>query len=163
MKIITPFLLAACIVFGAQYSDAEMKHEGHNSHEGHSMPHDMKGGDMNMKTLHIDGYKALIHVMDRDGFRKHMDAMGHESHKMKKDNTHYIMMELSDKDGNKIKKAKVRLKVVAPSGEESDKVGFPMMGNFGNEFRMKEGGKYEIKAEFKLKDGHHHGSFSYNK
>ena len=129
----------------------EMKHE-----ESMKMP-----SGMEMHAMEIDGYKVNFHIMDQKAFRNYMDNMGHKTHKMKEGMTHYIMMDITDKEGNKIKKAKVKLKVIDPSGKNQENVAFPMTGNFGAEFDMAHKGKYQIMTLFKAKSDKHHDGFWY--
>ena len=114
---------------------------------------------MVMHSLDIDEHKVNFHIMDHKSFRNYMDNMGHKTHKMKKGMTHYIMMDITDKDGNKIKKAKVKLKVIGPDGKAMEHAAFQMMGNFGAEFDMTHKGKYQIMTLFKVKKEKHHGGF----
>ena len=97
--------------------------------------------------------------MNGKAFRAYMDNMGHKSHKMREGMSHYIMVDISDKDGNKIKRAKVKLKILSPASKETEKLAFPMMGSFGAEFGMTEKGKYQIMTLFKIKDEKHKGGF----
>ena len=132
----------------------------------HQHMHDMQdsGGmqmseETGMHNIDIDGYGVTFHIMDRKAFRSYMDGMGHETHKMREEMSHYVMVEISDKEGNKIKRAKVKLKILTPGGKEEEKIAFPMMGSFGSEFDMTEKGSYQVMTLFKIKEEKHKGGF----
>lgn len=160
MKKVTVSILTGIMVF-ASGAYAEMDHQ-HN-HEQKKMEHSSNGMSMSegmeMHSIDVDGYKLNFHIMNGKSFRTYMDNMGHTSHKMREGMSHYVMVDISDKDGNKIKRSKVKLKIITPSGKESEKVAFPMMGNFGSEFNMTEKGNYQIMTLFKIKDEKHKGGF----
>jgi len=117
---------------------------------------------MGMHTMTIDDYKVQFHIMDKNAFMGYMDDMGHKGHKMKEGMTHYMMMEITDQDGKKINRAKVKLKVIGPDGKAQEKAALPMMGNMGNfgaEVHMMEKGKHQVMTLFKVKDHKHNGGF----
>ena len=148
---------------GSTYAqmDHSMRGEGGMSGEMmHENQMKMPAG-MGMHSLDIDGHEVNFHIMDHKTFRNYMDNMGHKTHKMKEGMTHYVMIDITDKDGNKIKKTQVKLKVIGPDGKAEEKMAFPMMGNFGAEFDMAHKGKYQIMTLFKVKDGKHHDGFWY--
>lgn len=145
--------LTGMIIFASR-AYAEMDHQKMQ----HSQDMKMSNG-MEMHSIKVDDYKLNFHIMNHKAFRTYMDNMGHESHKMREGMSHYVMVDISDKDGNKIKRSKVKLKVITPSSKESEKVAFPMMGNFGSEFDMTEKGEYQIMTLFKIKDEKHKGGF----
>jgi hypothetical protein len=162
MKKITVSILTAIMVFASGASVAMEHQHGLQMQDSKGMKMskkmDMSDG-MKMHSIDVDGYKLNFHIMDHKAFRSYMDNMGHESHKMREGMSHYVMVDISDKDGNKIKRAKVKLKIITPSSKESEKVAFPMMGSFGSEFDMTEKGKYQIMTLFKIKDEKHKGGF----
>ncbi|MDH3975072.1 MAG: hypothetical protein OEV42_12395 [Deltaproteobacteria bacterium] len=146
---------------GSTYAAMEHDHSAHD-HGSQSMEHqsEMKMPDgMEMHTMEIDGHKINFHIMNRKAFRKYMDNMGHKTHKMKEGMTHYVMMDITDKEGKKIKRAKVKLKVIGPDKKSEEKAAFPMMGNFGAEFHMMDKGKYQVMTLFKIKKAKHYGGF----
>lgn len=162
MKKAALSILTVIMVF-ASSSYAELEHQ-HN-HKQHQMEHSSGGMSMpegmQMHSIDVDGYKLNFHIMDRKSFRAYMDNMGHKSHKMREGMSHYIMLDIVDKDGKKIKRSKVKLKIITPGNKESEKVGFPMMGSFGSEFNMTEKGEYQIMTLFKIKDKKHKGGFKH--
>ena len=131
------------------HMSGDMKHE-----ESMNMP-----GWMEMHAMEIDGHKVNFHIMDKKAFRNYMDNMGHKDHKMKEGMTHYVMMDITDPEGKKIKRAKVKLKVIGPDKKADEKAAFPMMENFGAEFHMMGKGKYQIMTLFKTGKDKHHGGF----
>ena len=155
MKKIAVSVLTGIMIF-ASGASAEMDHQQMQHSQGMNMSEGMK-----MHSLDVDGYKLNFHIMDRKSFRSYMDNMGHKSHKMREGMSHYIMVDISDKDGTKIKRSKVRLKIITPGSKETEKVAFPMMGSFGSEFDMTEKGEYQIMTLFKIKDKKHKGGFKH--
>ena len=155
MKKIAVSVLTGIMIF-ASGASAEMDHQQMQHSQGMNMSEGMK-----MHSLDVDGYKLNFHIMDRKSFRSYMDNMGHKSHKMREGMSHYIMVEISDKDGKKIKRSKVRLKIITPGSKETEKVAFPMMGSFGSEFDMTGKGEYQIMTHFKIKDKKHKGGFKH--
>jgi len=160
MKKTAASILTGIMVF-ASAAFAEMEHQ-HN-HEQQQMEHSsgsmsMPEG-MKMQSIDVDGYKLSFHIMDNKAFRKYMDDMGHTTHKMREGMSHYVMVDIADKDGAKIKRSKVKLKIITPGGKEAEKVAFPMMGSFGSEFDMTEKGEYQIMTLFKIGEGKHKGGF----
>ncbi len=133
----------------------EMMNEGQM---GMQMP-----SGMVMHEMDIDDHKVKFHIMDRQSFRNYMDNMGHKTHMMKEGMTHYVMMEIFDKDGNRVKRAKVKLKVIDPNEKAEEKAAFPMMGNFGAEFDMSHMGRYQVMTLFKVKEKKHKGGFWHEK
>ncbi|MDT8316539.1 MAG: hypothetical protein RQ824_00920 [bacterium] len=160
MKKTAASILTAIMVF-ASGASAEMDHQ-HN-HKQRQMEHSSDGmamsQPMKMHSIDVDGYKLDFHIMDQKAFRKYMDNMGHTSHKMREGMSHYVMVDISDKDGGKIKRSKMKLKIISPGNKESEKVAFPMMGSFGSEFDMTEKGEYQIMTLFKINDEKHKGGF----
>jgi len=134
--------------------DQKEMHEGMKHEESMKMP-----SGMEMHAMEIDGHKVNFHIMDKKAFREYMDNMGHKDHMMKEGMTHYVMMEITDPEGKKVKRSKVKLKVIGPDKKADEKAAFPMMGNFGAEFDMSHKGKYQIMTLFKVKKDKHHGGF----
>jgi len=159
MKKTTASILTGIFIFtsGIYVAYAAMDHQ-----KMHQMKDSKDMGmseEMEMHSIDVDGYKLNFHIMNHKAFRTYMDNMGHESHKMREGMSHYVMVDISDKDGNKIKRSKVKLKIIPPGGKEEEKVAFPMMGSFGSEFDMTEKGEYQIMTLFKIKDKKHKGGF----
>lgn len=155
-KTVAVLILTGMLIFIAGVSVA-MEHQ-------HSLQ--MKGSkdmrmseEMEMHSIDVDGYKLNFHIMNAMAFRSYMDNMGHKSHNMREGMSHYIMVDIADKDGNKIKRSKVKLKIIGPGKKETEKLAFPMMGSFGSEFDMTEKGEYQIMTLFKIKDVKHKGGF----
>jgi len=162
MKKLTAILFSGILMMAAS-TQAAMEHDhsahDHGAHQMESKPEMKMPEGMHMHNVDIDGHKVTFHIMDQKAFRNYMDNMGHETHKMKEGMTHYVMIDITDKDGKKIKRAKVKMKLIDPAGKASEKVGFPMMGSFGAEFDMTAKGKYQVMTLFKVKDHKHHGGF----
>ena len=156
-------IIGGVIITMAGSTYAEMDHSMHSQdHKPGEMKHEesmnMPDG-MEMHAMDIDGHKINFHIMNRQAFRNYMDNMGHKDHKMKEGMTHYVMIDITDIDGKKIKRAKVKLKVIGPDKKADEKAAFPMMGNFGAEFHMMGKGKYQIMTLFKAGKNKHHGGF----
>ena len=158
MKKIALSVLTGMFIF-ASGASAAMEHQ-HNHQMEASEDMSMSEG-MKMHSIEVDGYKLNFHIMNGMAFRAYMDNMGHKSHKMREGMSHYIMVDISDKDGKKIKRSKVKLKIITPGSKETEKVAFPMMGSFGSEFDMTEKGEYQIMTLFKIKDKKHKGGFKH--
>lgn len=159
MKKAAVSILAGIVIFtsGVLEGYAAMDHQHKHQMQG-SKGMNMSDG-MEMHSIDVDSYKLNFHIMNGKAFRAYMDNMGHKSHKMREGMSHYIMVDISDKNGNKIKRSKVKLKILSPAGKETEKLAFPMMGSFGSEFNMIEKGKYQIMTLFKIKDEKHKGGF----
>lgn len=150
---------------GSTYAAMEHDHSTHD-HGSQSMEHqpEMKmPKGMEMHSMDIDGHKINFHIMNKKAFRNYMDNMGHKTHKMEEGMTHYVMLDITDKDGKKIKKAKVKFKIIDPAGKAQEKPGFGMMGNFGAEFDMSPKGKYQVMTLFKIDGKKHKGGYWYEK
>lgn len=150
---------------GTTYAEMEHSMGSHESMSGeikHKQGMKMPEG-MSMKALDIDGYRVNFHIMDHAATHRYMDNMGHKDHKMKEGMTHYIMMDITDKAGKKIKKAKVKVKIIDPDKKSQEKMLMSMMGHFGTEFDMKQKGKYQIMTLFKVGGKKHKGGFLYEK
>ena len=159
MKKRTISILTGIVVFtfGISGAYAAMDHQHSHQMQG-SKAMNMSDG-MEMHSIDVDGYKLNFHIMNGKAFRTYMDNMGHKSHNMREGMSHYIMVDIADKDGAKIKRAKVKLKIISHGKKETERLAFPMMGSFGSEFKMTEKGKYQIMTLFKIKDKKHKGGF----
>lgn len=156
MKKAVASIVAGIAIFTSGASVA-MEHQHSLQMQGSK---DMRMSEkMKMHSIDVDDYKLNFHIMDRKAFRAYMDNMGHKTHKMREGMSHYVMVDISDKDGNKIKRSKVKLKIITPGSKENEKIAFPMMGSFGSEFDMTEKGNYQIMTLFKIKDEKHKGGF----
>lgn len=152
------FMVSLLAAAPAAFAGMEHSHGG----EAKSMQHEMKMPEgMAMQTLKIDDFKVTFHIMDRRAFREYMDNMGHTTHKMREGMTHYVMMDIEGKDGKKVARARVKLKIIGPGGKAGEKVAFPMMGNFGAEFDMTAKGEYQIMTLFDVGGEKHKGGFRY--
>jgi len=158
MKKAAVSILAGIVIFTSGVEGyAAMDHQHKLQMQG-SKGMNMSDG-MEMHSIDVDSYKLNFHIMNGKAFRAYMDNMGHKSHKMREGMSHYIMVDIADKDGTKIKRAKVKLKIISPGKKETERLAFPMMGSFGSEFDMTEKGKYQIMTLFKIKDKKHKGGF----
>jgi len=138
------------------HSMHDMTNKEHEMGKAHGMEMPPK---MGMHTMIIDDYKVNFHVMDKKAFMSYMDNMGHKDHSMKERMTHYVMMDITDQDGKKINRAKVKLKVIGPDKKADEKAAFPMMGSFAAEFHMMGKGKYQVMTLFKAGEEKHSGGF----
>ena len=159
MKKPVVLILTGILVFTFGISGAYAAMEHNHNHQMQDSKGMNMSEDMEMHSIEVDGYALSFHIMNGKAFRDYMDNMGHTGHKMREGMSHYIMVDISDKDGKKIKRAKVKLKIIAPGKKETEKLAFPMMGSFGSEFVMNEKGEYQIMTLFKVKDEKHKGGF----
>ena len=139
--------LGVIVVFPVSAQEEhKMEHPGHL--ESHSM--DMKG-------IKADEYIVSYSFMTIPEHYKMMAEMKIDMSKVKTDPnaSHHFLLELSDeKGGQKIYDAKVKIKVIDPTGKavekwvEVDKE----MKHYGCDLEMKAKGKYGVIILFKTKD-----------
>ncbi|MDT8316557.1 MAG: hypothetical protein RQ824_01010 [bacterium] len=165
MKKKVATIIGGIIIAMAGFTHAQMDHsmrnQGRMSDEmmnKNRMEMKMPGG-MEMHAMEIKGHKVNFHIMDKKAFRNYMDTMGHKDHSMKEGMSHYVLMDITDPKGMKVKSSKVKLKVIGPDKKADEKTAFPMMGDFGAEFDMSRKGKYQIMTLFQVKNKKHHGGF----
>ena len=131
----------------------KMKHMEHK--DGMKMPE-----GMSMKSMNIDDYKVVFHIMDMPAYHKYMKNMGHTGEMMMGNGvTHHIMMNITDKNGRKVENAVVKVKVIDPGKKSQTQSLMSMMGSYGAGFKMETKGKYQIMTLFKIDGKKHKGGF----
>ncbi len=169
MKSLATIVVTAVTAAVVSVSHAAMDHPmgSHDSMGGemkHGMEMKMPEG-MSMKTLRIDDYKVMFHVMTVDAHDRMMKMMkmkgGHSGREAGA--THHIMVDITDAGGNKITDAVVKVKVIDPEKGTQVKALKAMMGHYGADFKMVPKGKYQIMTLFKVDGAKHKGGFWYEK
>jgi len=150
---------------GASY--AEMDHPMGDKMKHENMKHEMEmkmPEGLSMKTLQVDDYNLTFHVMTMPEYHKLMKAMGMKHSQMEGDTSHHIMVDVTDKDGKKVTKAAVKVKVINPRKESQEKPLKPMMGQlgqYGADFKMIHEGKHQVMILFKVGGKMHKGGYWY--
>ena len=148
---------------GTSYAEMDHSMGSHDSMGGKMKHEEMKMPEgMSMKTLQVNDYKLMFHIMDMPAYHKMMKTMGMKHSQMEGDTSHHIMVDVTDKDGKKVNKAAVKVKVIDPGKESQEKPLKPMMGQmgqYGADFKMIHKGKYQIMTLFKVGGKMHKGGF----
>ena len=126
-------------------------HAGHD-HKSHSGM-EMDGDTLMLGEQVVDGVEGMAHLKDVK------EAMA----KVGMNHTHHLMVEFIDlAKGEGIEQGIAAVKVVGPSGKESDAVALVGMdGHFGADLTLSEAGDYLFKVGTKLADGQKR-QFEYN-
>ncbi len=121
---------------------------------------EMKSSDMavkNIKNVTSRGYKFEFNLIDmkmkmkKKGMEMDMGGMSH----------HLMVFVKDEKSGAKITDAKVKFKIFAPNGDESQAMAMLMNGGYGADVNMSEKGKYGIACMVKIGDKKELVKFNY--
>jgi hypothetical protein len=156
MKKVTT-LIAVLLIVGANLP--AMASDGHSSHADKSKT-TMEGHDMDANHGQSETFKHEAMV---DGVKAHFEIMSLASMNMKddKDATHHVMVKLFNSDGNQIKEADGKVKLIAPSGKEQTSALKNYNGVFAANFTFDEEGKYGVICLFKENETKHLVKFWY--
>ena len=134
--------------------------QGHSGSHGDKTEAAMEGHDMGGDHGASGSFK---HEAEVDGIKTQFEIMSLASMNMKDENgaTHHVMLKLFDGEGNPIKDAKGRVKLIAPSGKEQTSALKNYSGVFAANFTFEEQGKYGVICLFKENDTKHVVKFWY--
>jgi hypothetical protein len=135
-------ILGVALTYSVSLAGMDHPTMDHSKMDHSKMDHGKKSDD-NIVETKSNGYNFKFKFIDLLERAKGMD-MG--------DNTHHLMVYVSDESGKKITDAKVKFKLFAPNGKESEAMAMGMGGGYGADVSLKEKGKHGIATLVKMGD-----------
>ncbi len=152
MKILANIVAGLLLLGGTALGMAEdMEGHGHSAEE-HSMQHETPAGEMPSSHGTVPGFN---HSQVVDGVRAEFTVMSLASMKIpgQGDETHHVMVKFFDEAAKtQVIGLAAKVKIVSPSGKESEAGLKDYSGIYAANFSAKEPGKYGIICLFRIAD-----------